>query len=212
MGALVRTSAPSVEPVTTAEAKAHCRIDSSDEDSYIDLLIELARDVIEDETSRRLITQTYKWKLNNWPLARRLDFPVLPIQSVTSIVYTDREGTSTTFATSNYIVDIDSEPARIVLKSGVLWPLPSLSLLEANAIVITFVAGYGDAASDVPERLKHAMKMIISHVFENREETIPTAIRVEELPLGVQRLIRPFGAWNEWASAPISAENWPDNA
>ena len=40
--ALVMTAAPSVEPISLAEAKAHLRIDASDEDALLTSLIAAA--------------------------------------------------------------------------------------------------------------------------------------------------------------------------
>ena len=54
------TTAPAVEPVSTADAKTHLRIPASatSEDSYIDALVTAARLYVEEYTERKLITQT----------------------------------------------------------------------------------------------------------------------------------------------------------
>lgn len=53
---LVIVTPPAAEPVSVAEA--HARIDASDEDTLIGSLITAARELVETETARRLITQT----------------------------------------------------------------------------------------------------------------------------------------------------------
>ena len=53
--------APSVEPILLAEAKQHCRIDISDDDALVSLLITAARQYAEQLTARSFITQ-------QWPI------------------------------------------------------------------------------------------------------------------------------------------------
>ncbi len=52
------TSAPAVEPLTVAEAKAHLRVDHTSDDSYIESLIKAARVTCENFQNRAYITQT----------------------------------------------------------------------------------------------------------------------------------------------------------
>ena len=53
--ALVMTAAPSVEPISLAEAKAHLRIDASDEDSLLTSLITAGRIFVERTLSLALV-------------------------------------------------------------------------------------------------------------------------------------------------------------
>lgn len=181
---LKRTSAPATEPVTLTEAKAHCRVDISDDDTLIGTLIQAAREYVEDVVRRSLITQTWRYSLDCWPKCNEIALPQPPLISVTSVVYYDSDGDSNTFATSEYDVDADSEPGRIVLKYGKIWP--SEALRPAAPIQITYQAGYGAAAS-VPQKYKQAMLLLIGHWYENRETVIvgtisgPIALAVDSL-------------------------------
>lgn len=56
----------------------------------------------------------------------------------------------------------------------------------ANVVEITFVCGYGDVA-DVPESIISAVKLLHSHLYENREAT--TAMNLNEVPLAVDSLL-----------------------
>ena len=49
---LTRQTPPAVEPVTVAEAKAHLRVDISDDDTYIGTLITAAREWCEEYLDR----------------------------------------------------------------------------------------------------------------------------------------------------------------
>lgn len=177
---------PASEPVSLDEAKAHCRVDISDEDDlFSDDLIPSARQYLEGAMRRAFISQTWRLNLDEWPDCDEIELPYAPLQSVSSVVYLDKNGDSTTWDSANYIVDADSEPGRIVLASGVSWP--GETLYPANPIQITFVAGYGDA-TDVPAYVKRAMKLLIGHWYEHREAAIDGS-PLREIPLAVDSLI-----------------------
>jgi len=88
---LTVTSAPSVEPVTTAEAKEWLRIDSSDtsQDAVLAILIKAARVRVEEYLRRSLITRTYSWEMNGDDMRDRIEIPRPPVQSVTSLTIYD---------------------------------------------------------------------------------------------------------------------------
>jgi uncharacterized phiE125 gp8 family phage protein len=181
----VLTVAPATEPVTTAEAKNHMRVDIDDDDTLIDGMIEAGRDYFEDTSRRALITQTWRQNLDAWPEGDEIELPRPPLQSVTSIIYKDEDGNETTLPSSAYIVDTDSEPGRIVLAHGESWPTGTL--FPANPIQITFVAGYGDA-DDVPEKFKQAIKLLVAHWYEHREAYSDEGL-VRQVPVALESLI-----------------------
>jgi uncharacterized phiE125 gp8 family phage protein len=165
------TTAPSIEPVTETEAKLHCRVDHSTEDAIFTRLIETARIQCEDIARRAFITRTFTAYLDCWPYMTRFELPFPPLIAVTSIKYYDDAGSSAaTFASSNYQVDAHSEPGRIALKSSATWP--SVSLRELNGVEIIYTAGYGALATDVPDRYKEAMLLLIGHLYEHRESVV----------------------------------------
>ena len=111
MDSTVLVTGPAEEPVTRDETKTQLRIDHTDEDSFVDGLITAARAYVEDATFRALVTQTWKLNLEAWPAGNAIEIPKPPLQSVSSVVYLDEAGASTTWASSNYIVDADSPRA-----------------------------------------------------------------------------------------------------
>lgn len=183
---LKQTVAPAVEPVTVAEMKRHLRVDIDDDDGFIEGLIAAGRDYLEKVAWRAFITQTWRLSLDGWPAGDEIELPRPPLQSVTSIVYTDSDNNATTWAASNYIVDTDSEPGRVVLAYGASWP--GVTLRPANPIQITYVAGYGDDGSAVPVSYQQALKLLVGHWYENREATIAGTI-AREIPLAVDSLL-----------------------
>ena len=178
-------TAPSTEPLTTAEAKAHLRVTGSDDDTPIDDIVAAAREYIEGETNRALITQTWDLFLDDFPNTNAIVLPWPPLGSVTTVKYTpDADSGTTTFASSKYIVDTASEPGRIVLEKDETWPTDVLK--SVNGVEVRFVAGYG-AASAVPKRLKHLNYLLVGHWYNNREALVLGTI-TKEIELAVQTL------------------------
>lgn len=156
---------PATEPITTAEAKTHLRVDISDEDTYIDTLIVTAREFCEAYTNRVFITQTWVQNEDCW--SNPVELKVNPIVSLTSLKYYNASEVQTTITDSsaNFQKDFLSDVGNIY--EGLTNSFPSLGA-TINPIEITTVCGYG-AASAVPDDIKHAIKLIVSHLFENRE-------------------------------------------
>ncbi len=185
---LALTTGPSVEPVTLAEAKSHLRIDIDDDDTDISAFIVAARIYVEKQLNKQLITATYTWRVDTFPLGVQpfvLPYPVFPLQTVTSINYIDVSGDSQLLATSVYNVNVDDEPAEITLKFDQTWPDIRT---QDNAVTLVLVAGYGDAGSDVPEYLEVAIKQLVGHWYENREATIVGTVS-RPIPLGIRSII-----------------------
>lgn len=178
-------TAPVNEPVTVLDAKAQSRVDITDDDDLIYAQIVAARELCELQARRAFVTQTLAVTLDAWPANGIIELPRPPLQSVTSIKYTDEDGNQSTFASSNYIVDTANN--RVVLKSSATWP--SDVLQRVAAILVTFVAGYGTAA-DVPTIYKQAILLTIGHWYENREAVVvERGVNIQELPIGVNRLL-----------------------
>lgn len=162
------TAAPEEEPVSLAEAKAHLRVDTSDEDTRIGQLIQAARERVEEDTCRALIDQGITYYLDGFPCSTTLRLPRPSLRTVTSISYLDTAGDTQVYDSSKYVVDGVSEPGRIVLKDTQSWPL---TLAQANAVTIVYSAGWDDAAA-VPAALKEAMLLLIGDAFTLRRETM----------------------------------------
>lgn len=185
----VLVTAPATEPVSLTEAKLHLRVDATDEDTLITALITAARQLVEEETWRALVTQTWDYVADDWPEGDALAMPRPPLQSVTSITYVDADGVTQTMPAADYIVDTYQH--RVVLADDADWP--SDDLYPTSAVRVRYVAGYG-AASAVPGPIKQAMLLLIGHLYESREAAIVGTIATE-LPLGVRALLAPYRAF-----------------
>jgi uncharacterized phiE125 gp8 family phage protein len=155
---------PAVEPVALANAKAHMRIDTGDDDTLIEFLIVAARQEAEKITRRALITQEWELVLDEFPTEISLPLPVL--QSVSSIKYLDVDGVEQTLLSTLYLADADSEPARIVPAYGCTWPV---TRDQYAAVRIRYLAGYGDSESDIPQAIRQWIMIRVATLYENRE-------------------------------------------
>ena len=180
---LTETVAPTVEPLSTADAKTHLRVDHSEEDGLIDDYVEAARRQVELFTRRALVNTTFTLKLDAFPVEIRT--PRSPLSSVTSITHIDCDGNSQTVASSVYDVDTDTEPGRIFLKFDQSWPD---TRTINNAVTVTFVAGFGSAASSVPESLRSAVRLLAAHYYEQREPVVVGTITAK-IPMSVESLM-----------------------
>jgi uncharacterized phiE125 gp8 family phage protein len=179
---LTRSVEPTIEPVTLAEAKRHANVVASDDDLLIASLIMAAREQVESDTSRALLTQSWRLKLHTW-FADELELPRAPLQSVTSIKYLDAAAVEQTLPAAYYDVDADRTPGVIWRDPDYTWPTVSD---QANCITIVYKAGYGDVATAVPQRAKQAILLLVGHWYRSREAVGQVGA---EVALAYQRLI-----------------------
>lgn len=165
----VLVTGPTVEPVTLAEAKLHCRVEHSDDDSLITGLITTARVYVEQRCWISLCTQTWRKYLDEWPgECLALTYP--PVSAITGVTYKDDAGNTQTLSSSVYTLTPDN--LFFCLAANQDWP--TTELWPQWPIAITYTAGYGLAAA-VPTPLKQAMLLLIGHWYENREAVVVSA-------------------------------------
>ena len=184
------TSEPAVEPITLAEVKSHLNISGSDDDTLITEYIKAARQLAEDYTGLKFITQTLEGYSDNWDggatqgqwWSGRVEGAYFshvlngqghvtldhgPCQSITTFETIDQSNAASTFNSSNYYLEnFDNRMfPRIHLNDGATLPT---ALRQHNGIKITYVAGFGDTAADVPSSIKHALKYMTAELYEKR--------------------------------------------
>lgn len=174
------TTAPAVEPLSVDDdIKPHLAlVGISTHDTMLASMAKTARTWLERQLNRGFIDQTWKLRLDDWPRDRVIILDRLPVQSVSSVEYLDTDHALQTLATTEYVVDQTSEPARVIAAPEKIWP--GLSS-KPNAVIVTFSVGYGPAASDVPDSLRSAMLEIVAHQFRHRGDEI--GFPWEDLPL-----------------------------
>lgn len=166
---LQRTTGPTVEPLSLAEAKDHCEIAASEKahDGKLIDFIAAAREVVENDTQSSLLNQTFTLSLDEFPSDGNIWIPMKPLQSVSSITYYDEANAQQTLSSSVYGVNT---ARRLVFRDyNQSWPN---HVVKSGGIVVTFVAGYGTYAANVPAILKHMIKLRVSHAFEHRGDEL----------------------------------------
>lgn len=182
---LTLLTAPAVEPLSLAEAKAHCRVDSTDDDTLLTALIVTARRMAEQVTGRVLVTQSWRYSLDAFPCAA-LWLPYPPLVSVQSVKYLDGDGTLQTLVTdTDYTVHTSALLGLVVPAYGKTWPVPRI---VPEAVRIEFTAGYGAAAA-VPNDIKQWLLLQIGHWYDSRSAVGDD--RREPLPF-VDGLLSPY--------------------
>lgn len=171
MSALKLITAPAAEPISLTDVEGQCRLDAgvitaNGEATTVGIFITAVRQKAELYLRRPLITQTWEMVLDEFPAV--IVVPLPPLQSVTSITYTDGNGDTQTLDPTTYKVDNDSEPARIVPTYGNQWPA---TRDEINSVRVRFVCGYGDSTGTVPVCVRQWMLLNVADLYENRELT-----------------------------------------
>jgi uncharacterized phiE125 gp8 family phage protein len=198
---LVLKTGPASECITKAEAKIHLRlaVDAAGaaayttEDDLLDRLIATARIQTEQEIGRRLITQTWEYYLDKWPDGD-IVIPYPPLQEA-AITYKleDDDDYDNTF--TDFDTDTASEPGRLILQPDESWPTGTL--YPDKPIKITYDAGYGDDADDVPEAIRQAMLLKVSDLYENRGEVV-MGVAVNYIRNAIDSLLRSYAIHTEW--------------
>lgn len=175
---------PATASLTLAEVKAQLRIDSDDEDTLLTNLIHTAEAHVDGlgDLGRAMITQTWAQYENQSPGWVRLH--MTPVRSLTSVQYYDADGVLQTATLSDFELWRDGDFMLCKPKDSAQWPQADS---RPDAIKITYVAGFGDAATDIPESIRQAMLMLIAHLYENRESA--TEAKLMSTPMGYDMLM-----------------------
>jgi uncharacterized phiE125 gp8 family phage protein len=178
---IVGTPISSAEAVSLTEFKAHRRITHTAEDTLLQSLLTGAIEWCERYTGRKFINANVSNTFDRFTSTLPLQWSTA--QTISSIVYIDRNAASATVSSSIYELDNKRLPNTVRLKLNQFWPSDAW-----RDIVVSYVAGYGVDATAVPEPIKTAIKMLAGHWYEYRELAIETnAMRV--VPFAVESIL-----------------------
>ena len=185
---LTRATPPAVEPVTVSEAKAHLRVDVSDDDAYIATLITAAREWCEQYLDRTLIDTQWTMRLDSFPY--EIELPRPPIASAgtataVTLTYTLGDDSTATLSSTQYRVDRNSTPGVVRQLRAGTWPA---NLDDYNAVAVTWWAGYGSSGTSVPAAIRHAMLMLVAYWYDNRSTVLVGSIS-KPLEFAVESLL-----------------------
>lgn len=177
--------------ITLADAKLHLRVDAdiTADDTLISGLIKSVYLACENACKRSLMTTT--WELSAPCFVRQLRLLYPSVLSVASVKYADMAGVEQTLPTTEYDADLASEPGLITLAYGKAWPV---TRPQPNAVRVRYDAGFGAAASAIPEDLQLWMKLHLGHYYEHREATVTGTI-IAPLPYA-DGLLDTYRCWS----------------
>lgn len=185
---LVCTAPSSSSLVSLAEAKAHVgAIGFTDDDSQLTAMAAAAQAMLDGPrglTGRALFTSTWRLSCDGWPCGG-IRIPLGPVSSISSVTYTDLNGSTQTLASSLYTYDLDADPVLIVPSYSSVWP-PTRD--TPGAVKVTFVAG----ETTPPADLKAACLLLIGHLYANREAA--SADSLAEIPMAVSSIVNRYAA------------------
>lgn len=182
---LFRTAGPDAEPVTLAEVKANLRVDHDSEDEVIAALIRAAREEVENATSVAMIDQGWRLAVDDLPASGVLRLRRGPVKEVLSVTLYGAEGEASPLDPAGYRLDTASTPARLLFAER------PAALRAMNGIEVDFVAGHGEAGTDVPDLLKRAVLTLVAHWYEFRA-SFGAAEQPVSVPDSYRRLIAAY--------------------
>ena len=155
--------------LSTADAKAWMKVETSDDDSLITSLVASIIDMVEQSFSFQLVekTVTAEWE----SFGQRVDMPLFPVQSVSSVKTINHEGTETTLtAGDDYYLQGDT----LVFNSLYAYENP----FERMRLKVIYVAGY----TSIPNGITLGIKKAVLSSYEDRQDLVEGG--VSELPNG----------------------------
>ncbi len=154
---------PAAEPVSVAEFKSFLRITHDSEDSVLADYLKAARLFCENYTGKAFISRAYKIIFDRLDDPNIIPLVKMPLVSVSTVKTYDLDNITTTVSSDDYSVDVDA--GRILMKYGAVLNLPAR---DTRILEVDFTAGFGAAASDVPESIKQAILMKATQMYEER--------------------------------------------
>ncbi|OYZ75114.1 MAG: hypothetical protein B7Y12_13405 [Rhizobiales bacterium 24-66-13] len=179
-----RIDGPSAEPLGLAEAKAFLRLDTDAQDGVVAALIAAARQWVESETRRILLSQTWRFTRDAWPPSGLIAVPLAPVRAVLAARLVAEDGT-----TQDLPLDL------FTFAGARLPPLIAVDLARAPAptrrlggIVLELQLGYGATPAELPADLVQAVRQLVAFLHEHRDEPGDQG----RMPDSILALLRPY--------------------
>jgi len=185
-GDLKLVTDPATLVVSVPEIKSQLRIDTSDEEPLLSAYIEAATEMAENYCNRNFIEHEYELYFNDVRNQATLLFPDCTLDATAPLSYKDADG-ATQISTDVY-VDTYSNPSIVYTNSD--FSSPTLEANASNTYWFKFKTGMGSAASDVPNAVKQAIKLIVSDMYYFRED------RKRRFPMASEILLQPYKCYH----------------
>ena len=192
VGYPVRIVAPIALPVSVIELKAQARIDLDDEDALLSGYLQAAVQMAEEYTGLALITQTWEQRFSAFDSAmklyrRPLQMTGSPPMPAVTIQYLNGEDALQSVAAGTFTVTgVGADRAPPIVRPGQAWPVTQT---HAEAVRITYTAGFGDIPTAVPPLIRHAIYMAAATWCDYRADVVMGSTVTDELPFGSKAML-----------------------
>jgi len=136
------TTAPTAPPIHLNEAKAHLRIDGTDNDAMIRAYVAAASNLVENDAGRQMVVATRRLGVNAFPTTIEINYP--PLVSVSSLTYLDTARARQTLAAASYAVRTTPIFGYVEEAANTSWPS---AYDEADSIQVNYICGYAAAVT-----------------------------------------------------------------
>lgn len=176
----IRVISNGYEPVTVMEFREQVKdeVASEAEDRNLELYIQAEREWSETFCRRTWMETQYSLSLDHFPWDEII-LPNPPVQTVDSVGYYDENNEFQEVDPSVYELSVSGEDCVLHLAPNQTWPN---SYFKRDAVVVLYTAGYGtgDDSSNVPARVKQAIRLRVGAHFDTREDSQNIANRTSE--------------------------------
>ena len=142
---LIQITEPASQPITVDEVKDLGRIDGSEYDAQLALIIPGLTRNAEALTGRVFVPRTMELVLDGFP-AYEIDLLLPNVTAIASVKYIDEAGLTQTLADTAYSLDSDSTPCWLLPAYGTAWPAAKA---VANALRVRYTAGFATVPHDI---------------------------------------------------------------
>jgi len=162
------------EPVSTAQMKQWLNIDDActEFDTMIAAMIPAARKMVENLTGFKLGEATFDISFTGFDVELWLE--VGGVTTVSSLKYYDGTNVLQTISATNYLTQLVEFPYMIYPAYNYTYPV---TYDRWNAVIVNVTTG----ATAYPAPLLTALKMMVGHWFENRQDVV-TGHSANEIP------------------------------
>lgn len=160
---LVTPPAPVVDWPTI---KAHLRLESDADLTYVASLVDAATTTVQERLGRSLNVATWDYRLGSDDICRNFDIrlPMPPLVEVVSVSYIDSNDAEQVYAPANYRAFGVGGQGGVRLTGGASWP--SLRY-GPEAVTIRYRAGY----DDVPAPIRQAILLVVGQLWAMAGDT-----------------------------------------
>jgi uncharacterized phiE125 gp8 family phage protein len=165
---------PEKQPVSVLEVKQQLRIEScmTEDDGYIERLIKVATEYCETYCDMTFITSKWKMRMDQFPNVMNLPKPpAYPnpedggLDVAIKYVAPSDCDPQIDLEPDQYRVDFATVPGSVYTKCDGGWPSVTW---DYGSVEVEWWAGFGPDETDVPEKIRHAILMLVGQHYERR--------------------------------------------